>query len=582
MQKKGLLVLAVALLGLASCGVSSSPEPSSSLEAPSSSPDSVVSSSDPIDHSSDLTQIYTVTFKDWDDSLLASVDVEEGGTAVYPYDAPSREGDAQYTYSFSGWDKDLSNVTSSFETVAQYSPVTNRYTVTFVNHDGTILQEGEWDYGSTPSYSGETPTKEDDALYTYSFSGWSPEITSVTGDATYTAVFSPVKVVYSITYELDGGTLDGENPSSYSKGDELTLLSPTKTGFTFVGWYLGDELFISGSTLDIVGNVTLTAKWSVNAYTITLDPNNGGVTDAVSVTYGEKYEISSTPTAPDGYYFVGWYRGDEEFATSGTWNIAEDITITAKYDTYFVYTLNDEGTAYTVSASADLKDKVPMNAAVILGEYEGLPVTSLKVWAFYKLKDALVSITFPDSITSVSMYAFYGCSALESVSLGDGVESIEYRAFYECTSLKTIELDNVKTIDEQAFYSCSALESATLDLETMGETAFSQCTSLSWLSINVAVIDALGFAYCSALSDIVIGKKLTEVDSMAFYSSYSVKNVYYAGTSEEWSQITFESDAAGDYNSSVKSATRLYYSDTEPTDTDYKYWHYVDGTPTAW
>lgn len=267
MQKKGLLVLAVALLGLASCGVSSSPEPSSSLEAPSSSPDSVVSSSDPSGHSSDLTQIYTVTFKDWDDSLLASVDVEEGGTAVYPYDAPSREGDAQYTYSFSGWDRDLSNVTSSFETVAQYSTETNRYTVTFVNHDGTVLQEGEWDYGSTPSYSGETPTKESDALYTYSFSGWSPEITPVTGDATYAATYTAAfhfsasdgDVIefgeFPQTVVEDSAVLSGLASASDSDGDGwldyegkeyayLASASPYKSTYTSAS---GNVTFATGS-----------------------------------------------------------------------------------------------------------------------------------------------------------------------------------------------------------------------------------------------------------------------------------------------------------------------------------------------
>ena len=67
---------------------------------------------------------------------------------------------------------------------------TTAYTITFVDEDGTtVLQQSNYKPGLTPAYKGETPTKKGDAQYSYIFSGWSPEITAVTGNTTYTAQY---------------------------------------------------------------------------------------------------------------------------------------------------------------------------------------------------------------------------------------------------------------------------------------------------------------------------------------------------------------------------------------------------------
>ena len=69
------------------------------------------------------------------------------------------------------------------------------YSISFLNYDGTELQSDELEYGQTPSYQGETPVKPADAQYTYTFSGWTPEIVAVTEDATYTATYSATEII---------------------------------------------------------------------------------------------------------------------------------------------------------------------------------------------------------------------------------------------------------------------------------------------------------------------------------------------------------------------------------------------------
>lgn len=66
----------------------------------------------------------------------------------------------------------------------------DKFNIKFVDYDGTVLRSGDVGYGTKPVYDGDDPTRAADDDYEYTFSGWSPEITEVTADATYTAQYS--------------------------------------------------------------------------------------------------------------------------------------------------------------------------------------------------------------------------------------------------------------------------------------------------------------------------------------------------------------------------------------------------------
>ncbi len=68
----------------------------------------------------------------------------------------------------------------------------NSYTVTWKNYDGTELATTAVEYGKVPAYTGDTPTHPEEQHYTYKFAGWSPELSAVTSDVTYTAQFEKI------------------------------------------------------------------------------------------------------------------------------------------------------------------------------------------------------------------------------------------------------------------------------------------------------------------------------------------------------------------------------------------------------
>lgn len=71
------------------------------------------------------------------------------------------------------------------------------YTVTWIDGDGNTLKTEQVEYGTMPSYTGETPTKTATAEHTYTFKGWSPAIEKVTKDADFTAEFTDDTIKYS-------------------------------------------------------------------------------------------------------------------------------------------------------------------------------------------------------------------------------------------------------------------------------------------------------------------------------------------------------------------------------------------------
>ena len=122
------------------------------------------------------------------------------------------------------------------------------YTIIWKNWDGAILQTNKnVKEGETPYFLGVSPIREDDEEYTYTFIGWTPEVSSASKDETYTATFSSTKKVVTIPtkYELSiisedisKGTVSLSNGEGY-EGESIGVVASPNNFYTFDGWYCG-------------------------------------------------------------------------------------------------------------------------------------------------------------------------------------------------------------------------------------------------------------------------------------------------------------------------------------------------------
>ena len=241
---------------------------------------------------------YTVTFKDWDGTVLKTQQVQHGGDAEAPAD-PTRTG-----YTFTGWDKEFTNITADLVVTAQYE--INTYTVTFKDWDGTVLKIQEVQHG------GDAEAPADPTRTGYTFTGWDKAFTNITADLVVTAQYEIN--TYTVTFKDWDGT-ELKTQEVQHGGDAEAPADPTRTGYTFTGW---DKAFTN-----ITADLVVTAQYEINTYTVTFKDWDGTVLKTQEVQYGGDAEAPADPTRV-GYTFTGW---DKAFT-----NVTADLVVTAQYE----------------------------------------------------------------------------------------------------------------------------------------------------------------------------------------------------------------------------------------------------------
>ncbi len=248
---------------------------------------------------------YTVTWNNDDGSALETdQNVPYGTTPTYDGETPAKAATVSETFTFTGWTPDVGPITGDTVYTATYDSAAAVYTITWLDDDGKTIDTTRAAYGDLPTHT--DPSKAATAEYTYTFSGWSPEIVPVAGDATYTATYSAVKNKYTITWLNDAGEEIDKEELEYGvvpSHDAPVKESTKEYTYTFDGW--------DPTPVAVTGDATYKAKFTEkrNKYKVTWLDYDGTILGT------QKYSYGATPTFADPsrpaddkyeYVFTGW------------------------------------------------------------------------------------------------------------------------------------------------------------------------------------------------------------------------------------------------------------------------------------
>ncbi len=213
------------------------------------------------------------------------------------------------------------------------------HTVTFNANGGSVSEASrkvkeDAEYGDlpTPSRNGYTFT----GWYTAKSGGSKISSSTIMGktDTTVYAQWSATAKTYTLSLNANGGSVSESSRKVVEGTAYGTLPTPTRTGYTFSGWFTAKSggTKVSSTTKMGKANATIYAQWTANTYTLSFNANGGSVSEnSRKVTYGKTYGKLPTPTRTD-YTFDGWYT-----AASGGTRISDSTPVGTANTTVYAH-----------------------------------------------------------------------------------------------------------------------------------------------------------------------------------------------------------------------------------------------------
>ena len=416
------------------------------------------------------------------------------------------------------------------------SPAPVQYTVSFDLNGGTcsvdVSNGVKVNSGAELDLSVYAATKQDYVLesWTDGANTYEPNAKiTVNGDVTLTANWK--RNVFAVTFVLDGGVCskDVSAPLSVIAGTELKLASyvATKDQYTFAGWTDGETTYAADATVTVNKDITLTATWQINVYTITLDVNGGSAltTATLSVNSGDEVDLSAYVTTKKINNLVGWSDGTNTYATDAKITVTSNLTLTAQWQiaTTAESEFKTKDVEDGVSITGLVKDST-VTTVVVPKQIGGKNVVNIGYGAFsYNSTIEEVYLDAATEITALENNVFSNTKNLRFVSLKglSKLVSIGDSAFYGVYNDRTVALE---TVD---FTGCTALK-------TFGQMVFSYQYNLQTIDLSVCTslesIQRQMFDYCESLTEVKFPASLQSIanNSDFFRHCYALQSIEVA------------------------------------------------------
>lgn len=418
--------------------------------------------------------------------------------------------------------------------------VSGKYTVTFETNGGSTVAAQSVTPGEKATKPAVTPTKSGST-----FGGWYKDSTlktafnyesPITEDTVVYAAWNEgsTPAAYSVTFNTDGGSeVPAQNIMSGYKAAKPA--DPTKSGFTFAGWYSNSALTIPFDfSTAITKDTTIYAKWTVAAepvtYTVIFNTNGGNFIASQSVKSGEKAVKPADPVK-EGFTFGGWYK-DSEFKTVFDFNapITEPTMVYAKWNDPSAPTPTptpaSSSATHTVTFNTNGGSKVA-SQKVEHGKKAVLPDDPTKGGYTFEGWFADSALTKPfefnDPITDdIMIYAKWsenGATAPAPAAKGTKLVDEEGKANYVVLSVgKTDSSDSSKnempTVEYKGTTNKKAKKISIPDTATIGGVTY-----------KVESIGASAFKKNKKITSVTIGVNVKEIKKNAFAGCTSLKSV---------------------------------------------------------
>ena len=260
---------------------------------------------DDVKYVAPTVETFTVTFIDWDETVLKEQTVKEGESAVAPT-TMSREG-----YTFDKWDADFSNITANLTVKALYKE-NEKADYTALNKAIKDAEEVETEKYTEATVAELTIALNDAKNIDKTLEAKDQDIIDNATIALTSAMTGLITKTFTVTFKADDKIISSQ---TVNYGESATVPStPSEEGYDFVKW--------NGSYTNVTNNVTVVAEFVIKVCSVTFKDWDGTVLNEQSVEYNQS-AVAPTQPSREGYEFSGW---DIEFT-----NVVSNIVVTAQY-----------------------------------------------------------------------------------------------------------------------------------------------------------------------------------------------------------------------------------------------------------